>query len=406
MERFAILEELVLAELTRGRVNNHRSLRPHYVLLPKSLNLLHDLAPIPQKRGSTYAAGFYLQSDFNPLVLAQATGSISGWETIQHEYVHRILHTHFDPLPIWAEEGLAELFSNPRISKKKVRLARSSDRTRRYTAALGAFLDWKSFFSTRHRDLQSWIQQGLLKVQAYYAQAALLAELTHFQNPELRDAYWELIERGLFKPITELDIQLFLGLDFDALDKAIRRQLKRSFSASRPRDNVDSLPTLQTTTAPPSSTAAFIAIAYTRSGKPELAQSFLNEHQERENPLWLSATSEAMRTLNQSEDALDYAAQALDRGAEDPFLITLATLRLYNTGTYNGNDALESLAKARAHGDTSPLMYHLYFYIAKKLDIPFEKFAPLAKEGIIYHPNIEYASELNRIEANRILERR
>lgn len=404
--RFTILEELVLAELTRGRANDHRSLRPHYVLLPKSLSLFPDLAPTPPKRGETSATGFYLQSDFNPLALAPAAGSISRWETIQHEYVHHILRANFDPLPLWAEEGLAELFSNLRVSKRKARLGRTGDSTRRYGAARVAFLDWKSFFSTRSQDLQSWIEQGLLKAQAYYAQAALLAELTQFQKPELRDAYWDLIERSRFKPITEFDTQLLLGLDFDELENAILHQLKKPFSSSPPRENVDSLPTFRTDTASASTAAAFIAIAYTRSGKAKLAQSLLNQHPDKENPLWLSATSEAMRTLNQPEDALDLATQALDTGAEDPFLITLTTLRLYNSETYDGGKALESLAKARAQGDTSPLMYHLHFYIATKWGIPFERFAPIAKEGILFHPNIEYAPELNRLEANRILEKR
>ena len=406
IKRFALLEKLVLNELTLGRTDSNRSLRPHYVILPKSLSLFHDLAPIRPEDLNTQAPGFYLQSDFNPIILAQATDSFGNWDTIHHEYAHRILHAHFDVLPRWADEGLAELFSSLRISKKNVRIIRSTDRTQRYAASTRAFLDWGSFFSVTSEQLTSWIKESSLEAQAYYAQASLFAELVHFERSELQNGYWELIARSRYKPITELDTKLFLGLDFSELDKAIRRQLKKPLSVSRSREDANPLTGIQSSPSPPSSTAALLAIAYTRSGKPDRAQSLLNQYQDLEDPLWLAAKTETVRSLDQSGDALAFATQALKTGAEDPFLISFATLRLYNTRVYDKIAALDSLKRAHARGDTSPLMYHLYFDLATKTKIPFEEFAPLAKEGIILHPNIEYASELNRLEANHILEKR
>jgi len=83
--------------------------------------------------------------------------------------------------------------------------------------------------------------------------------------------------------------------------------------------------------------------------------------------------------------------------------ITFATLRLYNSKTLDEAAALASLQKAYARGDTSELMYYLHFEIADKGELPFEEFAAMAKEGVIYHPEIKYASEFLRIEAGRAL---
>jgi len=400
-----MLRDLVLDELTLGRTESNRALRPHYALLPKSSELYRKLAPFQPTDNRSRVAGFYLQSEFNPLILAQGTDSFGDWETVRHEYVHRILHAHFDSVPTWADEGLAELFSTLITTKKNIRLTRSSDRTNRYKGSLPAFMDWKSFFATNNQELKQWILKGGATPQAYYAQAALLAEFTHFGRPELREGYWELINRSRYKPISELDTQLMLGLDFSELDKAIKRQLKRSFTVSRSRIQKNDTPHVTSKNASPSTTAAILAIAYTRSGNPEHAQSLLNQYQDLENPLWLAAKSETTRTLDKSKDALVFATKALDTEADDPFLLTFATIRLYNTAAYNATEALASLKRAHAKGDTSLLMYNLYFRIASNADIPFEQYAPLAKEGVIYHPDIEYADELRRIEVDRILNR-
>ena len=71
-----------------------------------------------------------------------------------------------------------------------------------------AFIEWGSFFTVTRETLTSWIEKDGLKAQAYYAQAALLAELTHFGKPELKNGYWQLVERSDYKPITDLDCQI------------------------------------------------------------------------------------------------------------------------------------------------------------------------------------------------------
>ena len=403
IERFGILKEVVETELEIDSGENARSPRPHYVLIPKSEDLLDKLTPFQSRSPNARATGFYLQSDFNPLVLAGGTSSSENWETVYHEFTHRILNAHFKALPVWGDEGMAELFSNIRLSKTDAELTRSHERTSRYEASISRFIDWDTFFATPQPILASWIESNGLKAQAYYAQAALLVELTHFGKPELKNGYWELVERSAYKPITELDCQILLGFDYSQLHDAIEKQLQKPFSISIPLEPSGETSSIEIASAKPSSIAAITGMALSRSNKAAEAQSLIAENADSENPLWLAANSEVSVKLGKTATALDYADRALQRSHSDPFLLTLSVMRSITEGRLVPESALNSLRRAFQQGDSSRLLFNFYFEISRNAGIPFPQFAPLAKQGIIIYPDIEYAEELNRIETERIL---
>lgn len=403
IERFGILKEIVETELEIDSGENARFLRPHYVLIPKSKDLFDKLTPFQSRSPKSRATGFYLQSDFNPLVLAGGTSESQNWETIYHEFTHHVLHSYLNALPVWADEGLAELFSNLRFTKGAVQLSRSRNRTRRYEASMPAFIEWGSFFTITRETLTSWIEKDGLKAQAYYAQAALLAELTHFGRPELKNGYRQLVERSDYKPITDLDCQILLGFSYIELQDAIEKQLRDSFSKSFPRTQLKTTGSTPQRSAPSSSVSAVIAIALSRSGKAEEAESRLAANPDRENEFWLSAKSEVSIMLGNSPIALNFADQSIQHSVLDPFLLTLSVMHSVNEERLYPSQALHSLTRAYEGGDTSRLMFNLYFEISRKSNITFEKFAPFAKKGIEIHPDIEYARELNRLETERIL---
>ena len=78
-------------------------------------------------------------------------------------------------------------------------------------------------------------------------------------------------------------------------------------------------------------------------------------------------------------------------------------MRSVNEDRLDPEQALGTLQDAFKGGDTSRLMFNLYFEISRKSNIIFEKFAPFYKKGIEIHPDIEYERELNRLETERIL---
>ena len=211
------------------------------------------------------------------------------------------------------------------------------------------------------------------------------------------------MERSDYKPITDLDCQILLGFSYIELQDAIEKQLRDSFSKSFPRTQLKTTGSTHQRSAPSSSVAAVIAIALSRSGKAEEAESRLTANPDRENEFWLSAKSEVSIKLGNSPIALNFADQSIQHSVLDPFLLTLSVMHSVNEERLYPSQALHSLTRAHEGGDTSRLMFNLYFEISRKSNITFEKFAPFAKRGIEIHPDIEYARELNRLETERIL---
>ncbi len=403
VERFEVVNELVKRELEIEPSEMDQALRPHYALITDSKDLFDKLAPFQSKSRDSQASGFYLQSDFNPLVLVNGASSSENWEIVYHEFTHHILNTHFGRLPVWADEGLAELFSTIRLNEAVASITRSRNRTLRYRTSTASFMEWEEFFQTSRDTLNSWIEKDGLKAQAYYAQAALLAELTHFGDPELKSGYWKLIERSSYKPITELDCQILLGSDFRELQRAIEEQLQESFRKSIPRKLSGKKRSTEIVTAKESSIASMIAIALSRGDKVAEARSLVAMNADEENPLWLAANSEVSIKLGNSALGLDYADRALQRSHPDPFLASLSVMRSVNEERLDSSWAIESLECAYERGDSSRLLFNLYFEISRNSGVPFENFTALAKKGIIIYPDIVYAIEFNRLETERIL---
>ena len=107
IERFGKLKEIIATELKIDRGESPRAFRTHYIIIPKSKDLFDKLTPFQSRSPNSRAAGFYLQSDFNPLALSGGTSESQNWETIYHEFTHHVLHSYLNALPAWADEGLA-----------------------------------------------------------------------------------------------------------------------------------------------------------------------------------------------------------------------------------------------------------------------------------------------------------
>ena len=172
---------------------------------------------------------------------------------------------------------------------------------------------------------------------------------------------------------------------------------------SIPRKPYDKLSSIEIDSAKTPSIAAITGIALSRSNKAAEAQSLIADNADDESPLWLAAHSEVSVKLGKTGAALDYADRALQHSHSDPFLFTLSIMRSINEERLIPEIALASLTKANQQGDSSRLLFNLYFEISRNADIPFQQFAPLVKQGILFYPDIKYSEELNRMETERIL---
>lgn len=73
---------------------------------------------------ATMSGAFYARADLDVLTLHGARGGEARL-TVQHEYVHAVLRNNLPGLPLWLEEGLAELYSTFEVVSGKPRLGRA-----------------------------------------------------------------------------------------------------------------------------------------------------------------------------------------------------------------------------------------------------------------------------------------
>lgn len=88
-----------------------------------------------QNSKSMHVAGFYHPTyDKNFAVVradASGTGPLS-YRTLYHEYTHAFFHNNFRGLPVWLDEGLAELYGNTSIEGKVASVGLPNDAQLRY----------------------------------------------------------------------------------------------------------------------------------------------------------------------------------------------------------------------------------------------------------------------------------
>src|SRR2546423_1036253 len=95
--------------------------KPIIILAAKNENSMRALIPEEwEAKGHIHHTGLYQQGEDKHYVLLQlgAEGE-NPYHVLYHEYTHAILHVNFPPLPLWLDEGLAELYGNTTIGDKE-----------------------------------------------------------------------------------------------------------------------------------------------------------------------------------------------------------------------------------------------------------------------------------------------
>ena len=75
----------------------------------------NDAALKPYKQGedgeTMSLSGYFLERPFRNYVAIDGSAGIEPRRVVYHEFVHSVLHTTFEYLPVWLDEGLAEYYS-------------------------------------------------------------------------------------------------------------------------------------------------------------------------------------------------------------------------------------------------------------------------------------------------------
>lgn len=163
-------------------------------------------------------SGYFMERPFRNYIALDATAGATPY----HEYVHSLLHTTFDSIPLWLDEGLAEYYSSF--------ILRSSNNTAEIGHPLLGHLFYLSrkrmlgldeLFATDHRspNYNESDRQGV-----FYAQSWLLV---HFlaANEERRVRFGKFLSAVRDGADAEVALRAALGVDIPTLEAQLKKYL-------------------------------------------------------------------------------------------------------------------------------------------------------------------------------------
>lgn len=106
----------VLHQLLSLRVESPRQEEPTVVLAFRDSQMFQRYSPWPD----TAVAAYYARGSERSYVALDATFRRERLANVFHEYLHVFAAQHFPRMPLWFQEGLAELYSNLRIEPREV----------------------------------------------------------------------------------------------------------------------------------------------------------------------------------------------------------------------------------------------------------------------------------------------
>ena len=94
--------------------------RPIVMFAVKNKKQFHDL--IPQSWRESDAAGYFLRGPDRHHILLRTDVGSQAYHSVYHEYVHFLVSLNLENLPLWLDEGLAEVWSHIEFRKNEVRI--------------------------------------------------------------------------------------------------------------------------------------------------------------------------------------------------------------------------------------------------------------------------------------------
>lgn len=212
----ARLEEVFAAQA--GDLELKSPLHTHVFVFKDRDSLRPFLAASRHRKRTTLSGLFMAHSDANYILV---DGSAGGHPlgTVYHEYVHYLLNTNFEKVPLWFNEGLAEFYSTLIVGKDFVEIGRAIPHhmTRIQTAP---FLPVEQIFAMNHssREYNEDSRAGILYSESWALVHYFLlgrpgheAEWTRFlkvlaggaSHDEALEAAFEIDGRGLDQELLE-----------------------------------------------------------------------------------------------------------------------------------------------------------------------------------------------------------
>lgn len=316
--RAVVLERFALPERRR---------QPVTVFAFASSKLFQSYARV-LRGGVQHIGGYYLDGfDRARIVLGPAVNDTMTKSAIFHEYVHHVVRAGDEPLPVWLDEGLAELFATLVVNGRNVELGRPA--AGRVLELRGSkLLPLEQLFAL---DRASPLYADPEHAALFYAQSWALLHFWYFGEPktppEALDAFLQEARRRPALPPAALRQQFnqAFGIDYPEMEQ----RLQHYVTSGRYRWSVQAVPKI--------SPAASYRVSKLTAEEIQPALAAL--------AFWLSRSPAARAVLMEAAARSEPDARALEiLGAEH--------LR-------NGDSASARLCweKAIAAGSTNPAVY-------------------------------------------------
>jgi hypothetical protein len=128
-------------------------------------------------RSNDAASAYYLRANGREYIVLGADFSDAG-RPIVHEYVHHLLHRRYRHLPLWLDEGLAEVYSTVREDQQRLRIGLPPEDRLDWLRMDGFAYDLPTLFSIR----PTWFDnvKHLTPRTRFYAESWLLVHMLRF----------------------------------------------------------------------------------------------------------------------------------------------------------------------------------------------------------------------------------
>ena len=171
---------------------------PLLVFATRDERSLKALLPIRPGKGVVQPSGIFISNSVrNWVALRLDVPEDQAFHTIYHEYVHMIMRLNFPKMPLWANEGLAELFAFAKFSEGECSLGYPSPEHLQ-TLQTESMMPLSTLL-TVGRDSPYYIQAD--KARIFYAQSWALAHYLMLGDHEARakplKEFLKLIQNGV-----------------------------------------------------------------------------------------------------------------------------------------------------------------------------------------------------------------
>jgi tetratricopeptide (TPR) repeat protein len=290
--------------------------------------------------GST---AYYLHSNYRNYIVISEEASKSVAPEV-HEYLHHVIHQRFSHLPLWLDEGIADVYSTLEVNESSLRLGLSLASRQRLLQING--LDYPTAMLWNMRPSYFSNVQHVSPRSSFYAESWLLVHMLKF-SPGYAPQFNELLR--------DLDSggdpqQVFLQL-YNKTPEAVDRDLQNYLKSKRlptqllPVHKVDVA--FGSTKISPTETHAVLADLLSAMGRFEQARAELSK-----DAVAVSVNKSSIQEawgyyyLRQGilTEARKHMTQALQLGTDDPRVIYDAVNLLLSNGA-----AVEAVVPALEH---------------------------------------------------------